>query len=186
MMVGGAGTLDEYLLAQLYAAHRPLLRDLALIVTSFGNGRVVILISLIVAGWFLFRRRIRSAVLLLVITLTGRILVELQKIGINRLRPDDLEHLVPVKSLSYPSGHAANSMILFLGIAMIAARHEHRRWVIAAALAGTFLVGISRPMLGVHYPSDVVGGWAFGALWVQAMLWFAGRTASDRRHGRHA
>ena len=184
MMLAGAGPFDDYLLRQLYAAHRPALRDAALFVTLFGDWQVVIALSLLAAAWLLFQKRLRPAVLLLATTVIGRLLVQLQKDGIQRLRPDDLEHLVPVKSLSFPSGHAANSMILFLGIATIAASPKHRRWAVAAALAATFLVGISRPMLGVHYPSDVVGGWAFGALWVLVMLWFAQRRWSTGAEGR--
>ena len=100
------------------------------------------------------------------------------------------ERLKPVakfaNSGSYPSGHAANSMILLLSLAIIAAPREQRWWAVPAALAGTFLVGISRPMLGVHWPSDVVGGWVFGAAWVMVMLalaerWPARRDASAKR-----
>ena len=108
-------------------------------------------------------------------TLLGRGLIEIQKFGINRLRPDELEHLVPVKSLSFPSAHAANSMILLLSLATIAAPRDQRWWAVPTALAGTFLVGISRLLLGVHWPSDVVGGWAFGAAWVLVMLALAER-----------
>ena len=156
-------------------AHRPALRDAALIVTLFGNWQAVILLSLIAAVWLLYRKKVRSALLLLSVTLLGRGLVEMQKFGINRLRPDELEHLVPVKSLSFPSAHAANSMILLLSLATIAAPRDQRWWAVPAALAGTFLVGISRPLLGVHWPSDVVGGWAFGAAWVLVMLALAER-----------
>jgi membrane-associated phospholipid phosphatase len=175
MMIGGTGPADRFLLGELYAADRPVLRSFALTATIFGNGQIVILISVAIAAWLLYAGHRRSALLLLGITLTGRLLVELQKIGISRLRPADLEHLAPVKSLSFPSAHAANSMILFLTIAAIVPKREHRRWAVIAALCGSFLVGISRPMLGVHYPSDVAGGWAFGAAWVLTMLAIAGR-----------
>lgn len=175
MMVGGTGEVDRAVLHALYSADRPTLRSFATLVTMFGQWQAVIVVSLLAAAWLLFRKHVRSAVLLLGITLIGRILVELQKIGIHRLRPDQLEHLVPVKSLSFPSAHAANSMILLLTLATVAVPPGHRRWAVPLALLGTFLIGISRPMLGVHYPSDVIGGWSFGAAWVLTMLALARR-----------
>jgi len=175
MMVSGTGWLDQLFLAQLYSAHRPVLREFALIATAFGEWPVVVAITFAAAAtlWTMGKRR--SALLLLGITLVGRLLVEAQKFGIHRLRPEAFEHLVPVKSLSFPSGHAGNSMIVFLGLATIVPPDGHRRWAVAAALACTFLIGVSRPMLGVHWPSDVIGGWAFGAAWVLAMLGLAER-----------
>jgi len=175
MMLLGAGAADRWLLGHLYSAHYPLLRGAATSVTVFGNWQAVILFSVIAVFWLLYRKKYRSALLLISVTLLGRSLVEIQKFGIHRLRPSELEHLVPVNSLSFPSAHAANSMILLLSLAMIAAPREQRWWAVPAALAGTFLVGISRPMLGVHWPSDVVGGWSFGAAWVLAMLAIAER-----------
>ena len=175
MMLLGAGEVDRGLLYHLYAADRPAFQETIRFVTLFGNWQAVVGLSVIAAVWLLWRRHYRAALLLISVTFLGRALVEAQKVGINRLRPDELEHLVPVKSLSFPSAHAANSMILFLSLAMIAAPREQRWWAVPAALVGTFIVGISRPMLGVHWPSDVVGGWAFGAAWVMAMLAIAKR-----------
>lgn len=170
MMVGGTGPLDQHLLGQMYAAHRPFLRGAAIFVTNFGEWPVVVGTSLIASLALLLAEKRRTALLLLVVTLLGRGLVEAQKFGIHRLRPDAFEHLVPVKSLSFPSAHAANSMILFLSMATIPVPPEHRRWTVPIALVATFLVGMSRTMLGVHWPSDVIGGWAFGAAWVIAFL----------------
>ena len=175
MMVGGTGTLDLAVLEALYSAHKPAVRAFATFVTVFGEWQAVILLSIIAGGWLLYRKHVRTTVLLLAITLIGRILVELQKFGIHRLRPTATEHLVPVKSLSFPSAHAANSMILLLTLALLAAPREQRWWAVPAALLGTFCVGISRPMLGVHWPSDVIGGWSFGAAWVLAMVAVAER-----------
>ena len=185
MMLLGAGPVDQTLLGQLYAAHRPALRSAASFVTIFGNWQAVVGLSLIAVLWLLWRGKRRSALLLISVTFLGRAMVEAQKFGIHRLRPDELEHLVPVKSLSFPSAHAANSMILLLSLAVIAAPREQRWWTVPAALMGTFLVGISRPMLGVHWPSDVVGGWSFRAAWVIAMLAIAERwPAREERPAR--
>ena len=174
MMLLGTNPLDLAVLNALYSANRPLVRAAASTVTLLGQWQVVILASVVAAACLLYLRKVRSAVLLLAVTLTGRVLVELQKIGVHRQRPE-LEHLVAVKSLSFPSAHSANSMILLLSLALIAAPERHRGWAVIAALTGTFLVGITRPILGVHWPSDVIGGWSFGAAWVLAMLAIAER-----------
>jgi undecaprenyl-diphosphatase len=186
MMLAGTGPADRALLAALYAADRPILRSFAAAVTLLGNWQSVLLISIGVSLWLLWRRDYRAALLLLGATLIGRALVQFQKAAISRLRPDELEHLVPVKSLAFPSGHAANSMILLLGVALIATPERHRRWAVAAALVGSFCVGISRSMLGVHWPSDVLGGWAFGAAWVLTVVavsesWRSARQTSSTR-----
>lgn len=175
MMLGGTGPLDFAVLQALYAAHRPLLRAAATSVTVLGEWRTVILISVAAAAWLLWTGHRRTALLFLGITLAGRTLVEAQKFGVHRLRPDDLEHLVPVKSLSFPSAHAANSMMLWLTLALLTAPPRWRALAMVGALLVAFLVGISRPMLGVHWPSDVIGGWSFGAAWVLAMVSLAER-----------
>jgi membrane-associated phospholipid phosphatase len=90
--------------------------------------------------------------------------------------------LAQVHYQSFPSGHAANSMIVYLGLSLLAADDpEHRRWAVAAALLLTFLIGLSRPMLGVHWPSDVVAGWSFGALWLLLVLAIGERIRPARR-----
>lgn len=173
-MLVGTGALDLALLNALYSAQRPFVRAAASTITLLGQWQVVVLLSVIAAAGLLYSGKARSALLLLAVTLIGRLLVELQKIGVHRQRPE-LEHLVDVKSLSFPSAHSANSMILLLSLALIAAPERHRNWAVPTALAGSFCVGISRSMLGVHWPSDVIGGWSFGAAWVLAMLAVADR-----------
>jgi undecaprenyl-diphosphatase len=179
MMVAGTGKLDHALLRLLYSLDRPELRGFALVMSALGQWQVTVVLGLGVTAWLLYRRKIRSALLLLAIILIGRGLVELQKIAIHRLRPEDTAQLVPVQSPAFPSGHAANSMILLLALAVIAAPPKHRRSAVLGALFGSFLIGISRPMLGVHWPSDVAGGWAFGALWVLSMLGLAERVGGS-------
>jgi undecaprenyl-diphosphatase len=169
MMALGTGPADETVLSALYAAHIPALRAAAGAATLVGEWQSMIVLVAIATLWLALRRRVRTAILFAAVTLTGRLLILLQKEAVGRLRPDAEEHLVVVKSLSFPSAHTANSMIVFLALALFVAPERHRRLAIAAALLGTFIVGLSRPMLGVHWPSDVIGGWSFGALWVLAM-----------------
>jgi len=174
-MLTGTGALDHRLLHALYAMDRPALRAGVIAVTNLGEWWVLVALTLAGVAVLLLSRRPRSALLLLAITLVGRGLVEIQKLGIGRLRPEDQVHLVPVRSLSFPSGHAANSMIVLLSLALLVPGPRWTRLAVPLALAATAAVGLTRPMLGVHWPSDVIGGWAFGAAWVLAMLGLAER-----------
>lgn len=165
MLLLGDGPVDTRILRSLYVGHIPAVATAARAVTFLGGGyfvtAVIALTSLVLA----LRKRVWPALVLLVGTSIGRLLVEIQKYEINRLRPDADPHLVEVHSLSFPSAHSANAVMTYLSIALLLAPADDRRvWVgIAAALA--FLVGMSRILLGVHWPSDVVGGWSFGLLW---------------------
>jgi undecaprenyl-diphosphatase len=170
MMVGGTGATDQWLLAALYVGKASWVGDFLASFTLLGNWQAVVGLSLIAAIWLLATGHRRRALLLLGITLVGRGLVEALKLGVHRTRPEASDHLVPVYSLSFPSAHAANSMILWLTLALLLPRREWRPAAVVAALLISFAVGISRPMLGVHWPSDVVGGWSFGAAWVLAMI----------------
>ena len=95
----------------------------------------------------------------------------MQKTWVARVRPDLEPHLVVVKTQSFPSGHATSSMILYLTVALaLTAGTRWQRPAAAGAILLSLLIGTSRVMLGVHWPSDVVGGWAFGMLWVLVAL----------------
>ncbi len=103
------------------------------------------------------------------IVIGGRIAIEVLKLAIDRPRPAFGPHPVEVHSLSFPSGHAGNSMITFLAIAMIAIPERWRGRAVAIALSSSIAVGLTRPFLGVHWPSDVIGGWVLGIGWVVAL-----------------
>jgi undecaprenyl-diphosphatase len=176
MLTLGTGALDEIVLRALYAGYDPLLAGVARGFTLFGEWWLVIAVSLVVSIWLLFARNWRWAVAVLAVTLVGRALVSAQKYGIERLRPDDQAHLVPVSTPSFPSGHAAGSMIVYLTLALLLTAGTRWKWpAVIAAITLSAFVGLSRVMLGVHWPTDVVGGWAFGLLWVLIALPLAER-----------
>lgn len=138
----------------------------AIVITRFGGAPYLFAIVLIAVAWMAYGRRWRSAISFAAIVLGGRIAVELLKLAIGRPRPHFSPYPVETVSLSFPSGHATNSMITFLALALILAPAKYRAAAIATALAASALIGATRPLLGVHWPSDVVGGWAFGIVWV--------------------
>lgn len=167
MLLLGAGIVDRDVLLALYTRDEPWLALGAITITQLGNGWTVVLVTVAGALWLLYRRKRAAALTLLVASLTGRVLVILQKAWFARLRPEENLRLVEVHYQSFPSGHAANSMIAYLALALLLFDEPRQRRIAAGCAIGlSLLIGVSRPMLGVHWPSDVVGGWAFGLFWV--------------------
>jgi undecaprenyl-diphosphatase len=78
-----------------------------------------------------------------------------------RVRPDLVPHLDVVSSAAYPSGHANNAAVVYILFIMLVPQARHPGWQIAAAFM-ILITGLSRVMLGVHWPTDVVGGWLLG------------------------
>jgi undecaprenyl-diphosphatase len=177
LLLGGPGTeYDEPLRNQLYAGGHEVLARNAGLLTWLGKGVVLIPLTILAAIYLSFTRRRRAALLLFAV-FGGRLLVELQKIIIGRARPGVDEHLEAVQNLSFPSGHAANATITYIAIALLVpVRQRNRAISVGIGLALALQAGWSRVALGVHWPSDVLGGWAFGLIWITICV----RLATDR------
>jgi undecaprenyl-diphosphatase len=176
MLLWGNGPVDQRVYGALYSGHIPALVAVARVFTALGEPTVLIAASALVSVWLWFAGHHRLAPAFFAITMFARLFSEAQKYWIGRARPDLESHLVVVKSMSFPSGHATSSMVFYLTLALVLT--EGSRWRHAAVFAAillSILVGASRVMLGVHWPSDVVGGWAFGMLWVLLTLRMAER-----------
>lgn len=180
MLLLGRGPLDRAIYEALYAGGRPALVLIARIFTALGEPTVLIGAGFIVGALLWRRGHPHFALALLLVILLGRGLSEVQKYWIARARPDFEPHLVVVKTSSFPSGHATSSMIFYLTLALaLAPAGRARRVAAVAAIILSLLVGTSRVMLGVHWPSDVIGGWSFGLLWVLLTLRRAERLFGD-------
>ncbi len=179
LLIGGPETGIEP--AVLAAFANPSLVPAARLLTHLGDVVTVLAAALLAAGWLLFRGHRRRAILLLVIVVSERLLVEAMKNVFDRARPDPLGHEVAVHNLAFPSGHSANAMAGWLAIALLATSPGLRRPAIALALAVALVTGLCRLVLQVHWPTDVVGGWAFGAAWTLLLIRLFG-TAPPARH----
>ena len=177
LIAGGRGwAWDASLHNALYVHGGTTLADNAVVFTKIGDGVVLSVLAILTAAWLAARRRRRTA-LLLVMVFGGRFLVEFQKLIFNRPRPGISPHLVATDSYSFPSGHAANAMITYLAIALLVPVAQRNRAIaVGLGLALALQVGVSRVMLGVHWASDVIGGWAFALLWIMTCM----RLASAR------
>jgi undecaprenyl-diphosphatase len=180
MLLFGGMELDRALLLLAYAGDREDVAIGARWLTELGGYRVLLAVTALGAVWLLFRREWRASLLLLGITLSGRALIDWQKIWTGRVRPEDQVHLVQVQSLSFPSGHAANATLVWLCLALLVPRTARARtFAIWGAVWLSLAIGLSRVVLGVHWPSDVIGGWAFGLFWTMLLLRLSGHSVDD-------
>ena len=92
------------------------------------------------------------------------------KSAFDRPRPHLWRGVAHLSSGSFPSGHATQSAALALALLALAWRTRWRLLVAASAAVYVGLVGVSRLYLGVHYPSDVLGGWSVATLWALLVL----------------
>jgi len=137
----------------------PAVARMASAVTLLGGYPFTLAAALLASLWLIWRRQWALAFLLMVTVLGERWLVDALKDWIGRTRPP-LEVLPD--SLAFPSGHSANSMTTYLAVAMMAFPPRIRRTAIILALGLALLVGLTRLVLGVHWPTDVIGGWTLG------------------------
>lgn len=160
---------------------RPLVRASWVAEVSALGAPVVVTIGVVVSVAVLAVLRDGAGLLRLAMAGTAAgVSSRLLKLVYERARPGDLPALVQVEGFSYPSGHAVGAAMLAVSLALLAGRERpggQRAALMTIALIVVALVCVTRVHLGVHYPSDVVGGTALGAGWA---LLLAGRRPSPR------
>lgn len=126
---------------------------------------------LLVAGLAMARRFRQSA--FAAVALGGSALLNLAtKQLFARERPSLWQSIAPESTFSFPSGHAMGSMTLAMVLVLLCWNTRLRWWTVGAMAAFVPMVGLSRVYLGVHYPSDILAGWAVASAWA-AGAWFA-------------
>jgi membrane-associated phospholipid phosphatase len=163
----------------------PWLTPVVVMLTQLGGGRVTLGLAALAALSLLVRGNRGRAPLLVVTVIGERLLVDGLKDVIGRERPSFDLHEVMTSSLAYPSGHAANGMTAWLAVALLASPASYRRAAAIAAIILSMLIGWSRVYLGVHWPSDVVGGWALGLLAVGVAINVGERTGVMSLESKH-
>lgn len=188
VLEGDTQAFDEQVRAHLHQHATPALTAAMRVCTEFGA--TALLLTLCAGICFvLWLRQRRRAALLLLVTLGGALaLNETLKLAFHRARPVPFFGLVAPQSYSFPSGHALLSCSFYGALAAILTARLASRWrrlcVWACAALLVVLVGLSRVYLGVHYPSDVVAGYAAALIWVLttalADRWLRRRTGTAR------
>ena len=156
---------DITIINAVHAGHTTVLDNFFLFMTALGEPLVVGAVGFVLLGLCIYKKWYRFAIALFG-GIGGALVANLVlKYLFARTRPSIFTPLVVETSYSFPSGHAMVSSA-FVGIGIILLwRTRLRIPVIVFGIIATFLIGLSRVYLGVHYPSDILAGWSVGLVW---------------------
>jgi undecaprenyl-diphosphatase len=196
VLEGFAQPWDDSFLRWIAAYRTPVLTQIALELTTLGTGIVLVMVVLVGAAFLWLTHHRHSSYLLLASFFGAWLLNNVLKDVFERPRPLVVYPLATTATSSFPSGHAMTSMAAYGAIALLVTRLETRgaarvlTWMVAALVI--LLIGATRLYLGVHYLSDILGGYAAGLAWVAfaaagiaALRFFARRSPAIREDERN-
>jgi undecaprenyl-diphosphatase len=162
----------------------PAIQEAARDLTALGSVSVLGVLTALVAGYLVLDGKRHMALFVCGSVLSGLAVTTILKDAFERPRPDLVPYEAYASGASFPSGHSMMSAAIYLSLgALLARSHERKRlkayFLLIAALL-SFLVGITRVYLGVHWPSDVLAGWTAGAVWA-LVCWLSARWLQGRR-----
>jgi membrane-associated phospholipid phosphatase len=164
---------DTKILLWLHQQANPAIDSLMLGLTNLANPEFVVILVAMSLGLLLWYRRVWAAQIFGLNCLGGLILNQGLKLIFVKPRPQLWTPLVVEHSYSFPSGHALGSLVLYGFLAVLLAdRYPRYRWgIYSGASLIISAIGLSRLFLGVHYPTDIIAGYAVGCLWLTTCVW---------------
>jgi undecaprenyl-diphosphatase len=190
VMAGETQEFDEWCLRAFRRSDNPTLligpqwlQEVARDITALGGYAVLTLVFLSVVAYLWLRGLFAAMWLVSAATVGGYLMSSLFKILFERDRPAVVPHLSIASGYSFPSGHSMVSAVVYLTLGALLGRFvpeiRLKAFYLCLAIFLTFLVGISRVFLGVHYPTDVLAGWTAGGAW-SLLCWLAARWLQKR------
>ncbi|CAN5183048.1 N/A [soil metagenome] len=160
---------DNAILRAVHSIASPWLDSIIRSATNLGDPRLIPIVGLILAIMFLRQKRDQLASSIVIGLVGVSALSAVLKLVYSRVRPELWARLITEPSFSFPSGHAMTSMAFYC-LALYLTWNTRWRWSIGIiGAAYVLLVGFSRLYLGVHYPTDVIGGWLACLAWLSAL-----------------
>jgi len=184
VMEGGTESFDKKLLlamrrpGDLSPIGPPAFQEAARDITALGSLAILGLLTIITAGFLWLDGKRRMALFACGAVAGGLLTSLILKDAFQRPRPDIVPQADHVSTASFPSGHSMLSAVTYLTLGALLARSQERKrlkaYTLVVAAGLTFLVGLSRVYLGVHWPTDVLAGWTAGGVWA-ILCWLAAR-----------
>jgi membrane-associated phospholipid phosphatase len=165
-------SFDTTILLWLHRHSNAAIDNLMLGITNLGNPNFVIPLVAITFSILIWYKRYWAAQMLFLTCLGAVILNQGLKLVFVRSRPQLWPHLIVEQSYSYPSGHALGSAVLygFLAVLLVREYPRYRMGIYSIAILLIAAIGLSRLFLGVHYPTDIIAGYAVGIPWLIACI----------------
>ncbi len=164
---------DVALLEYIHASTNPIILSIMKFISFIGSGYFLFPVLSGVIIYTLIKKKHYISKVLIASSLGSWILNYILKFLFNRTRPFDF-FLVEQGGLSYPSGHSMVSMSLYLSFAYLICKDQYfkdkKKIIYGAALADVLLMGVSRIYLGVHWPTDIIGGFLMGYIYFQVII----------------
>lgn len=163
---------DTSILEAIARLHSPVLDGIMIFITTIGEPTVLVILGLILAAVLLGLQKRREALMLAIASGGGLALNFALKAAFNRARPELWDRIIDVSFKSFPSGHATMSLVVYGAIGYGLAR-QFPTWQKLIATITVLLVGaigFSRLYLGVHWPTDIIAGYATGLVWLIACI----------------
>ena len=179
-------SFDAPILTWFHHHVTPARTAVALVLSRIGEPKPVAGVTALLVVALVVVRRWHDAVVV-AIEVGGAAALDLVSKGFfARPRPTLYPHLVPESNFSFPSGHAMGDIAFYLALHLLLWRTlpQRWRWIGVLGLALAVAIGLSRPYLQVHYPSDILAGWAFGIAWVLGVHLLTTRRRRPRAQGR--
>jgi len=165
-------SMDTAILLLLKSWHTPFLERVMLSFTFVGEPSSLLVVSVLIGIWLLIERRYKEATTIVIAAAGSGALNYWLKELFARSRPQLWERVVDVQHYSFPSGHAMVSMVVYGIIGYLLSTH-FPRWsglIISSTLLLVVGIGFSRLYFGVHWPTDVIAGFAAGLVWLIACI----------------
>lgn len=163
---------DTAILLFLYRHHTPLLDQIMIGITALGEPTLLVEVTLVLSLVVILRRRWVEGIVTAIAASGAAGLNVLLKEVFARSRPELWQRSVDVRYYSFPSGHAMASLVIYGLIGYLLATHYKQRSGLILCLTAVLvsLIGLSRLYLGVHWPTDVIAGYAAGLVWLVACV----------------
>lgn len=170
-------SIDDWLAGFRDASPMP--QKIAGHLTFFGSAYVTFGLTIAGGIWLLLRGKRHRAGLLVFGFAAERLAMDGLKLFYARPRPEFDIHAVATSSFSFPSGHTSNSMTAFVLFALLAVPERWRRQALVIAIICAVIVALTRPVLGAHWPTDVIGGWCLAGIAIWLVMQMDGKFSRE-------